>query len=168
MSWQSRQLKQNSWWSRSLGYFFSKWKCLVAVLCTLLISCYKFQNRVPSKLNYFWRAWCGLTFAWASVSVLTVLLLLHTAFCSLPGFKEPSGFWTPLDVMTSVVRLMFVSSSQFHTFRKFWTSELTSSKQFYLGDLIDIQIKQWSEKNGLFFNLQVMLIGKILFLVLGG
>lgn len=106
---------------------------------------------------------------WACVSVLPVLLLLPTAFKSVLGFKEPSGFWTPLDVMTSVARLMFMSSSQFHTFRKFWTFKSIFDKQFYLGDLIDIQIKQWSEKMvSSLFNLQVMLIRKILFLILGG
>lgn len=56
---------------------------------------------------------------WACVSVLTVLLLLHTAFYSMPRFKELSGFWAVLGVMTSVVRLMFMSFSRFLTFRKF-------------------------------------------------
>lgn len=105
----------------------------------------------------------------ACVSVLTVLLPLHTACYSMLGFKELSGFWSPLDVMTSAVRLMFMSSSQFCTVRKFCTSKSIFDKQFYLGDLIDIQIKQWSEKMVCSsFNLQVMLIRKILFLILGG
>lgn len=98
-----------------------------------------------------------------------VLLQLHTAFYSIPGLEEPPGLWTPLDVMTSVVRLMFTSSYQFHTFRKFWTCESIFGEQFYLGDLIDIQINQWSAKMVYsLFNLQVMLIRKILFLILGG
>lgn len=103
---------------------------------------------------------------WACVSVLTALLLLHTAFYIMPGFEEPSGFWTLLDVMISVVRVTFLSFSQFRTFRKFWASNSISGKGFYLGDLIDIEMKQWSEKKSL-LNLQVMWIRRTLFLILG-
>lgn len=85
------------------------------------------------------------------MSVFTVLLLLHTAFYIVPGFEEPSGFWTLLDVMTSVVRLTFMSFSQFRTFRKFWASNSISGKGFYLVDSIDIEMKQWSEKKSLLF-----------------
>lgn len=80
----------------------------------------------------------------AQVSVLTVVLLLHAAFYSMPGFKEPSRFWTLLDVITSVVRPMFMSSSQFYSENLGLLNQF--AKNFYLGDLIDIQIKQWSGK----------------------
>lgn len=99
---------------------------------------------------------------WACVSALTVLLLLHAAPYSIPELKEPSGFWTVIDVVTSGVRLMLCHLPSFTHSESFGLLNQFFGEQFYLGDLIDMQIKLWSEKVVYYsFNLEIMLIRKM-------
>lgn len=136
------QLTQHSQQRRSLVYFCSTWKCLVAVLWRFLTSYYNSRREIQEN----WRIWCGLIFIWACVSALTVLLLLHTAYYRIPGLKEPSGFWTVLDVATSGVRPMLCHLLSFTHSENFGLLNQFFGKQFYHGDLIGRS--NW--KNGLF------------------
>lgn len=91
-------------------------------------------------------------------------LLLFTACQGLrshPGFGPCLMWWPHLWGWCLCHLPSFMHSENFGLLNQF-------AKIFYLGDLINIRIEQWSGKIIYSCNSQVMLIRKILFLILGG